>query len=157
MIYESQADMPELNATMRKFGAPQTVIRYYQHWTVMLRPAQATLGALVLAAHDPVRNFSALCQQSFNELHEITAEIESALSRAFNYDKLNYLMLMMVDPDVHFHVIPRYAGPRQFAGLEFTDPGWPGVPDLGHVNETGTEVNLRIIDHLKACWEQPGA
>lgn len=157
MIYEPQAYMPELNATMRKFGAPQTVIRYYQHWTVILRPAQATLGALVLAAYDPVRNFSSLCQQSFNELHEITADIESALTRAFNYDKLNYLMLMMVDPDVHFHVIPRYAGPRQFAGLEFIDPGWPGVPDLGHINNTGTETNQHIIDHLKACWKQTKA
>ena len=24
------------------------------------------------------------------------------------YERINYLMLMMVDPDVHFHVIPRY-------------------------------------------------
>lgn len=47
-----------LNATMRKFGAPQTIIRQYQYWSVMLRPAQATLGALVLAAHEPVLRHS---------------------------------------------------------------------------------------------------
>ncbi|MEK6595969.1 MAG: HIT family protein, partial [Pseudomonadota bacterium] len=33
-----------LNATMRKFGAPQTIIHQYQYWSVLLRPAQATLG-----------------------------------------------------------------------------------------------------------------
>ena len=26
------------------------------------------------------------------------------------YERINYLMLMMVDPHVHFHVIPRYSG-----------------------------------------------
>ena len=54
---------------------------------------------------------------------------------AFACDKLNYLMLMMVDPDVHFHVLPRYAVEREFGGVRFTDPGWPKVPNLGHENE----------------------
>jgi len=39
-------------------------------------------------------------------------EIESALGSFVQYQKLNYLMLMMVDPQVHFHVIPRYEGSR---------------------------------------------
>ena len=39
-------------------------------------------------------------------------------------------MLMMVDPNVHFHVIPRYPGERQWEGVDFPDAGWPGPPDL---------------------------
>ena len=39
-------------------------------------------------------------------------------------------MLMMVDPHVHFHVIPRYSGSREWSGLMFPDHGWPGPPDL---------------------------
>ncbi len=39
-------------------------------------------------------------------------------------------MLMMVDPHVHFHVIPRYDGDRAWDGVEFADAGWPGPPDL---------------------------
>ena len=108
---------------MRKFGAPHTIIRSYQHWSVLLRPAQVTLGSLVLAAHEPATAFSQLSTASFTELHEVTRAIETALSKAFHYDKINYLMLMMVDPDVHFHVLPRYAQPETFAGLEFTDAG----------------------------------
>ena len=46
-----------LNATMRKFAAPQPIIRQYQYWTVILRPAQATLGALVSATHEPAEAF----------------------------------------------------------------------------------------------------
>ena len=39
-------------------------------------------------------------------------------------------MLMMVDPDVHFHVIPRYEGARDWDGLSFRDAGWPALPAL---------------------------
>ena len=143
---------PELNATMRKFGAPQTIIRSFQYWSVMLRPAQATLGALVLAAHEPAETFSQLSPASFTELHTITGQIESALAKAFQYDKINYLMLMMVDPDVHFHVIPRYAQPKPFAGMEFIDAGWPAMPNLGQVNTTDATINQHIMNHLQSCW-----
>lgn len=143
---------PDFNATMRKFGAPQTIIRSYRYWSVLLRPAQATLGALVLAAHEPVTAFSQLSPTSFTELHEVTRAIETALTQAFHYDKINYLMLMMVDPDVHFHVLPRYVQPKPFAGLEFTDAGWPVAPNLGHVNATDSTVNRQIIDFIQSYW-----
>jgi len=141
-----------LNDTMRKFGAPDTIIHSFEQWSVLLRPAQATLGALVLAAHEPVKAFSELSAASFTEMQEVIRQTEIALAKAFQYDKINYLMLMMVDPDVHFHVIPRYAQPKQFAGREFTDVGWPAVPNLGHVNETDENTNQLIIAHIKVCW-----
>jgi len=144
-------DTSVFNETMRKFGAPDTIIYQYQHWSILLRPVQLTLGSIVLVAHDPASAFSELSQDSFTELHKITVQLESTLGRAFKYDKLNYLMLMMVDPDVHFHVIPRYAKPKQFGGIEFTDPGWPGAPDLSHANKTSVSANLNIIGHIAAC------
>jgi len=151
MFNKIQPDTLVFNETMRKFGAPHTIIYQYQHWSILLRPIQLTLGSIVLVAHDPASAFSELNQASFTELHKITAQLESTLGRAFTYDKLNYLMLMMVDPDVHFHVIPRYAEPKQFGDIEFTDPGWPGAPDLSHINKTSSSINLNIIDHIKTC------
>ncbi|MCO6426874.1 HIT family protein [Nitrosomonas communis] len=142
------------NGTMQKFGAPDTVIHQYAHWSVLLRPAQLTLGAMVLVAHEPAQAFSELSPASFMELHQVTGYIESALKKAFQYDKLNYLMLMMVDPDVHFHVIPRYAHSKQFNSQEFVDAGWPGVPNFGHINSTDNATNQLIIEHIKACWAQ---
>jgi len=141
-----------LNATMRKFGAPATRIRRYEHWSVLLRPAQATLGALVLVAHAPVTAFADLSRAAFTELHTVCGEMEAALATAFEYDKLNYLMLMMVDPDVHFHIIPRYEETRQFEGVKFFDTGWPGPPALGDVNETDQALNERIQHYIDACW-----
>lgn len=141
------------NDTMQKFGAPDTIIRQYQHWSVLLRPAQLTLGALVLVAHEPVFAFSELSSASFSELHQVTREIDSALKNAFGYDKLNYLMLMMVDPDVHFHVIPRYEAARSFNGQDFFDAGWPGVPNFSQVNQTDGVINQLIIDHITKHWK----
>lgn len=143
---------PVFNDTMRKFGAPQTIIHSFQYWSVLLRPAQATLGALVLIAHEPAKAFSELGAASFTEMHTVINQIEFTLTKVFQYDKINYLMLMMVDPDVHFHIIPRYAQPRLYADMTFIDAGWPAAPQLGHVNETDETINQRIITHIKTCW-----
>src|SRR3546814_2464599 len=35
-----------MNDTILKFGYPATLIREYEHWVVLLRPAQLTLGSL---------------------------------------------------------------------------------------------------------------
>jgi diadenosine tetraphosphate (Ap4A) HIT family hydrolase len=61
----------------------------------------------------------------------VTKSIEGALSEAIGYEKINYLMLMMVDPHVHFHVLPRYDGSREHGGIKIADASWPGQPDLG--------------------------
>lgn len=119
------------NQTAVRFGYPETLIREYDHWLVLLREPQATLGSLVLCEKSAATEFSAISTESFQEMKAVVADIENALKAAFAYDKINYLMLMMVDPNVHFHVIPRYAQARSACGLTIPDPGWPLVPQLG--------------------------
>jgi diadenosine tetraphosphate (Ap4A) HIT family hydrolase len=118
------------NETMRKFGFPATLVRDFGHWAVLLRPAQVTLGSLVLAAKSDATAFGALPPAAHAELSTITRQLEATLDAEIRYAKINYLMLMMVDPHVHFHIIPRYQGSRTLAGLDLTDQGWPGPPDL---------------------------
>jgi len=79
-------------------------------------------------------------------------DIEAALKAAFDYDKINYLMLMMVDPNVHYHVIPRYAAARSFNGAENADSGWPGPPALGDGITLDTGGMMAMAEHLKAHW-----
>ena len=141
-----------MNATMKKFGAPGTLIKDYDHWVVLLRPVQVTLGSLVLICKEPTTAFSMISRAAFAEMQSITGHIEGVLSRTFHYDKINYLMLMMVDPDVHFHVIPRYREARTFSDQEFMDHGWPSPPDLTNINVTGTERNNQILTALKRDW-----
>ena len=101
-----------MNETLRKFGWPATLVTEFEHWVVLARPAQPTLGSLVLAAKSEVTAFGDLPAAAHAELAKATAAIERALGKAVSYSKLNYLMRMMVDPHVHFHVIPRYDGAR---------------------------------------------
>ena len=119
-----------MNETIVKFGWPATLVREFEHWLVLLRPAQPTLGSLVLAAKSEATAFGDLPPEAHAELKPITLAIETALRTFVRFEKLNYLMLMMVDPHVHFHVIPRYEGTRTWKGVEFTDAGWPAVPAL---------------------------
>ena len=140
----------QMNATIKKFGYPATLVKDFSKWVILQRPQQVTLGSLVLACTEKVTALSALSPEAFAELHEITGAVEGALARGFAYDKINYLMLMMVDPDVHFHILPRYAQTRSFAGRDFYDYGWPGPPDFTRVNATDEEVTRAILDHLRS-------
>ncbi|MEQ6333320.1 HIT family protein [Sphingobium sp. MK2] len=119
-----------MNETILKFGWPASLIAEFAHWVVLLRPAQPTLGSLVLAAKSDATAFGDLPAEAHAELKIVTGAIEAALRAAVGYQKINYLMLMMVDPHVHFHVLPRYEGERSGGGLTVRDAGWPGQPDL---------------------------
>lgn len=138
-----------MNVTMEKFGYPATLVAEFENWVVLARPAQPTLGSLVLAAKSEVTAFGDLPHEAHAELKQVTTAIEAALGKAVSYAKLNYLMLMMVDPNVHFHVIPRYEGAREWQGREFVDVGWPKVPDLGHAVALEGEDLSALVAWLK--------
>jgi diadenosine tetraphosphate (Ap4A) HIT family hydrolase len=123
--------MSAVNDTMRKFGYPRTTLIETQHWVVLARPQQSTLGALVLACREPAKQLADVSAEGFSEMKILVGRIERGLQAKFAWDKINYLCLMMVDPDVHFHVIPRYASLREFDGISFPDAGWPAIPALG--------------------------
>ena len=84
----------------------------------------------------------------------VTRAIEAALSAAFGYDKLNYLLLMMVDPDVHFHVLPRYGSEREFAGVVFPDPGFPGPPRLDQSTAVDEATLRELVKTLRCNWPE---
>ncbi len=120
-----------INDTIKKFGYPATLVKDYDHWVVLLRPAQVTLGSLVVAAKSDATDFGDLSDDHFAELKTVTADVSSALKGLISHQKLNWLMLMMVDPHVHFHLIPRYEGKREWMDQDFEDKSWPGPPALG--------------------------
>lgn len=140
------------NATMRKFGWPETRIAELRHWAVMLRMDQCTLGALVLACKQPVTAFGDVDADGHAELGQAVKAIETMLQAAVGYDKINYLMLMMVDRDVHFHVLPRYQGSKSLEGLEVPDSGWPGPPRLDAFVTPTQEQAAALAARLRDCW-----
>ena len=137
-----------MNGTIRKFGYPATLVDELEHWVVLLRPAQVTLGSLVLAAKSDATAYSALPDKTFAGQAEAVRRIERALAAFVGYERINYLMLMMVDPNVHFHVIPRYGEPRSWNGIQFADAGWPGPPELGSAVKLSDEDIGRLAKEV---------
>lgn len=140
------------NPTALKFGYPNTKIAESDRWLVLLRPQQPTLGSLVLVCKEAAGAFSDLSAEAFAELRDVVAGVEATLSGFVGYARINYLMLMMVDRDVHFHVIPRYEGAREYEGLAFPDAGWPGPPALAQAVELPTDVGARLVGELGRRW-----
>ena len=140
------------NATMKKFGHPATLVAETAHWVVLARPAQITLGSLVLVCTESATAFGQLSPAAFADLQGMVARIEKMLKGFVDYSKINYLMLMMVDPDVHFHVLPRYEGGRDFQGQSYPDAAWPGPPALTPSVTPEPAAMANLVEELKHRW-----
>ena len=55
-----------MNPTIEKFGYPATLLKELDHWLVLLRPAQVTLGSLVLAAKSDATAYGGLPRAVFH-------------------------------------------------------------------------------------------
>jgi len=140
------------NPTARKFGYPDTLVAETDSWLVLVRPQQPTLGALVLVCKEPAEAFSDLSAAAFADLRTAVSQIERVLKDFTAYARINYLMLMMVDRDVHFHVLPRYAEARTHGGVSFVDAGWPGPPALGQAVDLSPADAAALAKTLGAAW-----
>ena len=147
-LRERKQGKGEMNPTIEKFGYPATLIHELQHWLVLLRPAQVTLGSLILGAKSDAKAYSELSTDAFTEQAAAIRMIERGLTAFTRYERINYLMLMMVDPNVHFHIIPRYCETRHWNGIEFADAGWPGPPQLAESVMLSAEQIAALVAEL---------
>jgi len=90
---------------------------------------------MVLACKEDAHALGEVSAAAWEELARVTRDLEAAARAAFQFDRINYLALMMVDPHVHFHVLPRYAEPRELGGVVFEDAAWPKPPDVTAVSD----------------------
>jgi len=128
----------------KKFQISSLLVQEFRYWSWSVRPVQSTLGAGILSLKRPVPDWADVSAQENAELSIAVGALEKRLRRRFAYDKINYLMLMMIDPYVHFHVLPRYSKDKSFQGQVWHDHGWPGAPDLG-----GTESPHNLLRDLQ--------
>ena len=124
-----------MNPTILKFAYPATLIKEFDHWLVLLRPAQVTLGSLVLAAKGDATAYGDLPREAFTEQGEVVAAVERLLRDFVDYEKIYYVM-------------PRYAGSREWNGIEFPDVGWPKAPHLGAAVELSNDQVIALTQTL---------
>lgn len=137
-----------MNVTMEKFGYPHTLVAEFDHWTIQLRPSQVTLGSLALINKSEAKHLGELLEEEWTEFTVVSRFAEELLRRNFNAENFNYLALMMKDPNVHFHLIPRYSQAQEFAGQTFNDIDWPNKTSLEKI-EVSNEVFAQILEKLK--------
>lgn len=141
------------NETMSKFNYPATLLREYKSWVVLLRPQQVTAGSLVLVSKLDATAVGQVPPEAFAELSDVTRDLEATLQVQFRYDKINYLLLMMVDKHVHFHVLPRYKSERLVAGVRFEDSSWPKPPDLSKTVDVTPAAFYEMLGQIKRNWQ----
>ncbi len=117
---------------LTKFGYPDSFIFGDEYWSVLLRPAQVTIGSLVLISNSKITSIGKLSEYQIKTLPNICGICEKVLEAELGAVKFNYLALMMVDPIVHFHVIPRYNKSVIFENILYEDPYWPAPPNISH-------------------------
>jgi diadenosine tetraphosphate (Ap4A) HIT family hydrolase len=141
-----------MNETILRFGYPGSLLAEYDHWVVLLRPKQVTAGSMVLACKEEARALGEVSAAGWGELARVAASLEAAARDAFSHDRINYLALMMVDPHVHFHVLPRYETVREVAGAVFSDDSWPGPPDITSTADLSPEQLAAVGALLRERW-----
>ena len=148
------SDQQLLKEFRTKFCVEDNLVLNTGAWSWSVRPAQATLGAGIISLNRYALHLSDVTPEEMKELASLIKTLESSIKSVFNHDIMNYLMLMMVDHHVHYHVIPRYNGDRSFAGLEWVDNGWPALPVMGdnqHKDqpEIIKEIQKALIENIK--------
>ena len=129
-----------------KFKVKEYEVLRTQSWTWSVRPVQPTLGSGVISLNRYALHLSDATPEEMQDLAFLIKKLEAAMKSTFNYSIMNYLMLMMVDHHVHYHVIPRYDAVRSFDGLDWIDNGWPALPVLSdnqHKDQEGILLNIK--------------
>lgn len=97
-------------------------------WEVYLNPDQYYLGRSVVAAKREVPAMSDLTNEEWLDFADLVKKLESAFKKAFGATMFNWSCLMNgayqndpPNPHVHWHLMPRYKNPVEFAGQKFED------------------------------------
>ena len=117
------------------------VLKEYEHWVMLLKPKQTTVGTLVLVEKSEATHLGELSRESWAEFADVSRDAEAWTRQAFGAEKFNYLALMMKDPNVHFHFVPRYSQPVEVGGESFADTDWPSKTELGNIELNEAQLN----------------
>ena len=124
------------------------VLKEYNHWIVEVSFRQHTLGNYIIFAKRNIEKIYELKNTEILELKTIMNEIEKAITKAFRPDKFNYLQLGNKLHHLHFHCIPRYKKPRNFAGRKWTDKAW-GKPPIWKYTVVKPKIIKKINNTIK--------
>lgn len=120
-------------------------IKDYKYWEVNIHENQGYLGRCVIwCKRADALDLSEATPEEYQELLQIIKEIKNALTKAFQPDWFNYALLGNEMRHLHCHLIPRYAAPRMFAGVQFVDELYGHNYKTNHDFKVSEEVMQKI-------------
>ncbi len=128
----------------KKFDDKNNLVKEYKYWKLLVRKKQIKLGSCVAITKRHLDSFSEIGDDEMEEYAQVVRDIEKALKKSFRYDVVHHLLLMFFDKHVHFHIIPRYKTPRNFAGTTWVDDFHPD-PLL----QKGEPVPQHVLNKIK--------
>ena len=109
----------------------QFCIKKYKYLTLTLEDRQRYLGQAVAWLESPgeMQRITSLTKEERDELFDVVLpQYEAAIAKLFQPDHMNYAWLgndfKLHKGHGHMHLVPRYAGPREFLEITFPDPRW---------------------------------
>ena len=139
---------------------PGRLIHEFAHWNLVLNANQDLLGRCFFALKRPETDVAALTNDELLDLWACLRRAKAALDALWSPDHFNFAFLMNEEPQVHFHVIPRYKTRREFAGGTFSDPAWGTHYNTGparHLDPTGFEAVRTALRGALASTPAPAA
>ena len=121
----------------------------------MLNDNQATLGRVFFALRRHEMDIARLSDPEVLSLWTFVRETKAALTSLFAPDHLNFMFLMNLTPHVHFHIFPRYADSREFAGQTFADSRFGAHYDPDESRALTAETEEQLIASLRHALTQP--
>ena len=115
----------------------------FMHWTLLVNYMQPTLGSSLVVLNRHVSRLSDVRLYEMVDYWNITQFLEEALTKSFNPERINHLMLANAVNHVHYHVVPQYQEPRWFGGMTFTNKKFGHIPIL-----TKSRLDSKILDTI---------
>lgn len=129
---------------------PRFLIAQSERWAVVLNTDQTLLGRCFLLLRRPETDITALTDAELIEMRAVTSKTKSVLKSLWDPDHFNYAFLMNVDPQVHFHVIPRYEARREFTGGTYVDSSFGGHYHVGVARTLEDDGYAAIITAMRS-------
>lgn len=122
--------MSALTHFRSKYQIDRLSIHRNASWEWSLRPHQSTYAASLLSSTTDHSRLSDINDREAIDFIVMVRLMERLFSDILACVKVNYFSLMLVDPTLHFHVIPRFEGKSSVHGQAVHDEMWPGPPKL---------------------------
>ena len=136
---------------LEKFKKHKNHIFEYKSWLLLYRDKQVTPGSLVLIyCEKDEDSLGGISSEAFSHLPKFINAIEESMRKIYKAEKFNYLALMMVDSQPHFHIFPRYSKPVKFEGKECLDLDWPLPVSIKKNIEINGEISAMFKKNLSS-------